>query len=669
MTKIITENFKTETTHALFDTLGTEDYYVVASTAVNATEFELDPTIQNTQKDKRDFQRKIIFGNRINQVDARYMFLENPWTRGTVYDQYDDSKDIESLNMIATIQDQAGGDYMVLKCLDNNNGAESQEIPGTIDSDNYRVVSTQDGYVWQYMFTVPASLAVRYRTATSLPLPSFTEFGGGYGHPDVYNRAREDISRIDITNSPVGQFNQYLFGPATSISDTSDVLTISSKQTANRGITEVLVSTTPVTGRTLYSEQNSYKNMYLRHNGSGKLYSVVSSETIENNIKLMVRTSEYENPDSFTPGSQEGGVQCQLVIKIRVTNSDIAGETCKAYGLLNESGTLTRIGFELLPLPVNTRGSKYKFATAEVVYPPFLKTSVQASGQETVLRAVVSPRGGHGSDPISEMAMSRLSMVASFSSQNNTIIPTTNTYSIVGLLKNPKITDENGNSLIPTDDSAHIFDNRLKIEVRGDVTGTVSANNYVEQYIETVDIQQLKNGSTYTIVSLGNMNAEDPTQWNDIGVPLTTTPAPGVVFTAQNIEGIQSGKQAVLAVARGEVNVNDSEYDYRLEVIKGKVHDVVYDPTNNLGIEGNTDGSTAIYVVDYYGDFQYKFQDGIFYIKQDESSTVSINSLDAIQITYGPYEAYSGDLLHFIDFTPIPREADKEEKIKFTFDF
>jgi hypothetical protein len=104
-------------------------------------------------------------------------------------------------------------------------------------------------------------------------------------------------------------------------------------------------------------------------------------------------------------------------------------------------------------------------------------------------------------------------------------------------------------------------------------------------------------------------------------------------------------------------------------VIKGKVHDVVYDPTNNLGIQGNTDGSTAIYVVDYYGDFQYKFQEGIFYIKQDQSSTVSINSLDAIQITYGPYEAYSGDLLHFIDFTPIPREADKEEKIKFTFDF
>lgn len=665
MTKIITENFKTETTHSLFDSLASDNYYVMASTSLSATEFDQESTITNTQFDKRDFQKKVIFANRVTQDNARYMFFEKPWLRGTVYDEYDDTKDIEQLNMYVTVQEDQSEDFMVLKCLNNNNGTASDEVPGSVDAKNYRVVTTQDGYVWQYMFTVKGADAQLYRTANSLPLPLFTENGGGYGDPDVVANAKEDISRIEIESTPIGQFNQYLFGAATSQADSSSVQTIESKETSTSGVREITVSTTALTGRSLYVQNNAYKNMYLRHNTSGKLYDVIASETIQNNLKLTVRTGD--TADSFTP-DENGAIQCQLVIKILVSNSTLGFNTsvtpkqsftCKAYGVLDQNGTLKQIAFE-------TRGENYKTATAQVVYPPLLKSSVLASGQQTILRAVVSPKGGHGSDPISELAMSRLSVVTNFSGQNAET-PNANTYTIVGLVKNPLISNASGSSTIPTDNQAnHRIDNRLNILVQGNATAKISADNYIEQYIKTIDLRLAVQGQSYTIVDNGNMSTQD---FTNIGAADSNI---GTVFTANaNIANLDGSKIAQVAYVVDKVDVNDPDYDYNIEVISARVHQV-HAHVNNVHLvttPANTDGNTKISLVDYYGNFQHKFQKGIFYIKEKESSTISINNETAHTINYGEYEVYSGDLLHFIDFAPITREAEKTEKIKFTFDF
>ena len=97
------------------------------------------------------------------------------------------------------------------------------------------------------------------------------------------------------------------------------------------------------------------------------------------------------------------------------------------------------------------------------------------------------------------------------------------------------------------------------------------------------------------------------------------------------------------------------------EQVVGKIHQSVYDGTAN----------TKVYLVDYTGDFQNSFQTGKIFIKTDPASADNVTGIDInnSNVVYGNYKAYSGDILHFVDFDPIQRQADRKEKIKFIFDF
>lgn len=660
MTKIITENFRVGVTKNLVDSLETDNYYAVASRSITKTENLSTDPISNTQKSKRDFQRKIIFGKRIEVAkrgaggtgatnEAKYMFIDNPWEEGRVYDAYDDTKDVENLNMIVSVQD-SDENYIILKCIDNNNGAPSRDIAAEIDPESYGFFSGADGYVWHVMFTVTKQQATDYRTGGNLPVAEFTKGSSGYGDFNVVSSAEESISRIVIESTAPNQFNQYLFGPATTIHDASDVKIENPDASIVSGKTkQVVVSASIVSGRALYISNNAYKNMYLRAKSGindGKLYEVKGSRTLlaANSIVLDIETEDTFNAQEIY----------QLVVKIDVSASTLSGTRCKAYAKLDRFGTLVSIGFE-------TRGTEYKYAEANIIYPPNLKGSQAVLDSPTVLRAIVSPEGGHGSDPINEMATSKITLVSVFNGER-VAIPDGNTYSIVGLLKNPTFTDPStGQPFIPSSGATHEFDNRTVLTMN-DVGGALMSgaslasggevNNYIEQYIETIDIQDAIDGVTYTIVDKGNVDANI---WSLLGA---TSDSLGHTFVSQRTSELDSTLSAKVSFARDVVDVADPGYDYSVEIVRGRIHEMNY--ANNI---------TSIFVVDYDGGHKNRFTPGKFYVKVLPTSISFINNMTADAITHGTLDPYSGELLHFIDFSPIPRSPDKNEKIKFTFDF
>jgi len=670
MAKVITENFRVETANELFNSfkslnsslgdnfltqlqayddgqsgagfnLGSEeelaikklvddqltilrpeaDYYIMASSWLNPSD-NIDSVgrIENTQKHKREFQRRVIFGNKVNSDSARYMFYENAWNQGTIYDAFDDAENIEKLNNVVTVRNSQN-EYLVFKCIENNGGRPStvspQSISNQFSASNYQSLETEDKYIWHYMFTVTSDEAEKYKTSDSLPLPT------SYGDVNVIATAEENISQIIIESTPAGQFNQYLFGEATSSANASDVLISSSTQVGD--FLSVTLNVTNKIGRTLYNDLDSYKYMYLRSNEGatqGKLYDVVSSSSDNSTkqITVVLRTNDVL-----------AGV-AQLVIKVEVSSSTLTGERCKAYGIIDQFGTLNRIAFE-------KKGTEYKYATAKIVYPKSLSTPGTTS-----LRAVVSPKGGHGFNPINELSMSRLSIVTNYSGEVDTI-PDSNTYSQVGLIKNPKFLDASGNIVSPES-----FDNRVTLSINSSEAFLESSvNKVVEQYIRRVDVREILGNQDYVISELGTLEDLD---WQALGA---TTVAVGESFTSVANPSPSLDKSGVISFSIDNLTPDGDE-----ETITGIVHS--YDSSVSPGI---------MKIVSYYGDFESKFHSGSIKIKDTVDSTTgstfSINSFS--DISYGQYSPYSGEVLHFIDFSPITREKTTREKIKFTFDF
>ncbi len=683
MAKIITENFKIETTKELFKsfenqnstlssnfliqldafdgenndlTISSNDkttiqsfvtdqltasrpesnYYIMASTALSSSEASGPTAISNTQSSKRDFLRKVLFGVKVNSSVARYMFYENQWVTGTVYDAFDDSKDIETQNTIVTVAAD-NGDYLVYKCIENNGGNPSTaSLPTEIDSTNYQIVQVADRYVWHYMFTVSSSEANTYRSTGSLPVPEPEP--GIYGNKDVVANAKSDISQIVIEDALPAQFSQFLFGNATNIDNGSDVSIVNPEAEGSLvGKKVVVVQATSKPGRQLYDSVNAYKDMYLRNSATGKLYNVSasSSDVPANQITLTVDTLGTDVIDS--------NQLHQLVPKIIVSASSLGSYSAKAYGILDQFGTLARIGFE-------SKGNSYRFAKAYVAYPPPLKED-SGKNNPAVLRVIVSPGEGHGSNTRTELATSRLAIVANFSGESDQI-PDSNTYTQVGLVKNPTFTD----STSPVE-----FDNRINIIVTTANAVGATQDKFLEQYVRTIPVQNMLNGSEYVISDLGTMQVSE---WQSLG--LSGTPVSGKTFTfnGSSVQSDFDGKVSVsIDVTQYDSFSNDDE------IVRGKIHETKL----KLDGSGNATGDTIISVSNYSGDFKNTFMPGKVYVHSSEysssapTSVITINSFSTI--TYGKYSPYSGELLHFIDFSPITRQVDRREKVKFTFDF
>ena len=617
MAKITTENFRIETSNELFNSFKDEsdsNYYIMASSID-----KVNP-ISNTQKEKRDFQRRVIFGNKVTDANTRYMFYKNNWVSGTIYDDFDDEEDITLKNTVVTVPDGADN-FGVFKCIENNNGGVSTVTPSFINIDpaTYLFIATDDNYVWKYMFTVSASDAAVYQTTDSLPLPY-----PAYGDAQVIAAASESISQIIIEEPEPNQFSNYLFGAATDSSNSSNVIVLSAVSAVqNANIKNLVVSITSKDGFLLYDSPNAYVNMYLK-TPSGGLYDILaSSSAASDKINITIATADTI---ALT-------ADYQVVPKINVSQSTLTGTRCKAYGIIDQYGTLVRVGFE-------TKGTEYKFATAEVAYPESLKEA-----GTTTLRCVVSPRGGHGSNPIAELAMSRLAVITNFLGDSLTI-PDSNTYTKVGLVKNPTFSD--GVYL----DS---FDNRASITLTGNQTAVALPGYYIQQYIKTVAVSELEAGTTYVITSLGNTT---PANWNTAAGTLDIEYAVGATFTAADVEIIGTGTVSTSRLAPGSDNI----LNLGDEIVSARIHESIYNSSAD---------TTVVYLVDYYGNFENAFHKGTIYVKESLSGTtadsLSINT--STDIVYGKYTPYTGEVLHYVDFSPITRQIERKEKIKFIFDF
>ena len=131
------------------------------------------PTPLSSQTYEEETRNKIIAVKKIQSTDLSYVVPRRNWTSGTVYDMFDGdySSDYTSDSGATSLKTATfyvlTDDFNVYKCLFNFNGAQSTTKPTGTDP---TPITTADGYVWKYMYTIPLSSRNRFLTEDYMPV-------------------------------------------------------------------------------------------------------------------------------------------------------------------------------------------------------------------------------------------------------------------------------------------------------------------------------------------------------------------------------------------------------------------------------------------------------------------------------------------------------------------
>jgi len=113
------------------------------------------PAAVLSSKEEREAWDDMMLLRRIQPSDIVPGIRRVPWETGTIYQEFDDSIDLQEKNFFIFTQPE-GNVYL---CIDNNNGAQSTSKPTHRDEN---IVEESDGYKWKYMSTISVSLQNKF---------------------------------------------------------------------------------------------------------------------------------------------------------------------------------------------------------------------------------------------------------------------------------------------------------------------------------------------------------------------------------------------------------------------------------------------------------------------------------------------------------------------------
>ena len=123
---------------------------------VNPWPDESVPTPEKNHSRFLEDSYNISYMSRVYYSNLSRIMRHVAWNSGDSYDMYDDKQDMSGANTAVVSNNN------IYKCLDNNNVSPSTVNPATApaagtdySTNTSGVISTSDGYIWKYMYTIP----------------------------------------------------------------------------------------------------------------------------------------------------------------------------------------------------------------------------------------------------------------------------------------------------------------------------------------------------------------------------------------------------------------------------------------------------------------------------------------------------------------------------------
>jgi len=459
MAETLTSILKTDTVRMFYDDVQDNEYYVFVSSVTR--EGEARQEVNNSIASKNNFLDKVIFGKKILNSDCKFMIKYHPWQQGQTFLQYDDSVDLEGERFYCVVGPNINntGDYRVYKCLYNNDGGKVSNAPNFNATTTDQIYRTADGYTWKYMYKLSQAEFEAYNAVGYIPVVD--DFTLAPFDSDANNSPAN--TQPTTTGSPIDQiFVENVIANQGYPRATGEVDTVDS------------AGEITITG-SLQLPLNEIKNYYagmsmvLTDAGITKIYRISTYTYGEKPTgealaagEAFIQLDSGSNPrgDGFT-----GASSFQIVPRIEITGN---GSGAEAYPVIEE-GTITSV-------LVTKKGEGYHTVTAKVVDPIFnfnpddeLSTDIRAT-----IRPVLSPKGGHNTDRLEELNCRHILLYGYITEDDNNKIGSTNSYSHLGVVKEPEWQGANTDLHNPK-----VFDNRIKIVT--DDYGSVQVNEVLTQ--------------------------------------------------------------------------------------------------------------------------------------------------------------------------------------------
>lgn len=360
-------------------------YYMFASNPITSTTIPLVTNDDYSSKFIDGWQ--MLFGKRVKPADIKPVVRNIQWTSGTVYDMYDNTKDMSTKNFYVVTPTDIGGDYVIYKCIYNNGGSASTEKPDIIQPKSF---TKTDGYTWRYITSITNADYVKFATSSYIPI---------YGNTTTQAASliNSGVEVVQIPNSGNG-YSSYHDGFIQSVQSTT-LLQIESTASINN---EFYVNN----GIYIYNDLSATSDLN------------VITQYVSNATGNWVYLSAEANVNIINPGSTRYKISPRVVFNTNGTTPS------KAYSVINTSSN------SISNVVIIDTGTSVSWANVHLE-----SNSIFGSGAN--LYAIVAPPGGHGFDPTDELSIKGFSISTTFANNENETIPTEVTYNKIGLIKNP----------------------------------------------------------------------------------------------------------------------------------------------------------------------------------------------------------------------------------------
>lgn len=422
--KLVTTNFNVESAASFVESFANNDYFVFAGkhTPYPGSDAAITTPNNSVKSTNLDVYDNMIFAKRITSSDVVHVVNKHMWSSNTFYYKYDHTDGDLYNKAFYTVVDETT-EYNVYKCLFNASNSSvlvnSTVAPSTKTIDP---IVTGDGYIWKYMYSISKTQYEKFATGNYIPVIANTEVQanatpGTIEVIDIITRGRGYDNYIDdgvfrTTDLSVGGVNTIYGAP-----DTAEA-----EDDYYRGCV-IKITSSSVGAANQYRRIIDYRGV-----GGQKIFTLNAPFS-----PAPAAGDEYEvYPYVYVwgDGTETTPAEARAIIDSATSNSIIEIEVLNPGAGYRYGESYPGRTSNTIPITINS---------AFIDLPTSIANSATFSA--ATLQPIISPAGGHGSDPLTELGAKRVCISTKFTNSESGAIPTQNDFRQVGVIKNPLYTN------------------------------------------------------------------------------------------------------------------------------------------------------------------------------------------------------------------------------------